>query len=280
MRQAVYLDNYYYYAPVPRVLRLRELYWDVLRGADVLLVQRGLLRRDTVAARIVELHSNDVAARLLGRSGHIPGGRRRLNLLSLAQAPSLDEELLLILDFIVFYAQHDDPYELGEKLEALNCPDDYIVELTPAAARRASKLLRSPEELAAHPNILRLIRLYAVCRAARLLGFTDPHHIEYIEVYRVSGETSAIVRRALEDCRDACGYKGGRASHAADAESIKQLMEHARLKGYRVLAASLASIGVAKPRTECFACLADFASRDPSGILLHLTPGVRRRGSS
>ncbi len=271
MLKVLYLDNYYYYAPVPRVLRLRELYKDTFSGISRLIVQRKLLKGEFVVAKIAGLYTNSVVRRVLGYKGR-HRSKRLLNIANLARASDLGEETTLLLEFIVFYARHEDPNEIEKKLEAFECPAGDRIEIGRETAKAALRLLRNPERLVDQPNILRFVRLYAICRVAKLLGFERPELVEYIELYRISPHTVTTVYDALEACQESCGHKKGKTEHIEDLESVERLIEYSRAKRYVVLVATLASIGARSVEEECFACLIDRVSRNPGLGITHLVP--------
>jgi len=268
--QLLYLDSYYFYAPVPRVINLKHklsqynprnyklLYGGFSRPQYFMRQLTQTIISGEAAASILSLY---VRPRELKHSKAIKGFRdmlkdilsgkvdqKRLKLEKLAR--SIGDENASMIDFIVFLLQNSEPENKISK-GYCNILDMKIDRETALALDDPVKIMKTLENFKRrHVSLYKLYEDYMLCKTCRILDLKYPYAVDYsIKEFKVSSTES--LKALCNNCMDLCSD-----GHNDDIEKAEILLEYAETKpSVDIHIATVATLDQKKFQKECFSCL-------------------------
>jgi len=279
--QLLYLDSYYFYAPNPRVAKLKhklsqyrllrnyKLLYDkfsspryfvhqltqTIYGEQVTSILALRKRRGKLKFSVVLQKALNLLEVLSGRAR-----RKRLRLDRLIEI--VGDERSAMIEFIVFTLQNPDA---ESKVKSGYCEPKQVIDREVALALLD---LEKPEAFAEllkrHTSLYKLYEDYMLCRACRILGLDYPDDVIRIEELDESYAVNAV-KSLCVNCTGPC--KG---RHIDDMRRAGTLLIYAeRRQSNRVYIATIAT--VSKPKIfqqECFSCLAKCIEQKAPNIIV------------
>lgn len=269
--QLLYLDSYYFYAPIPRALELRKVLGNA-RGYTLLYTPfsspRHFLKALTRIVMGTEITSLVGIQSLASRSRAVGSPLRRfaeklLNALFIGRAHAItidlesacrvvNEEHLAVIEFLAFVLRHGD--RARELLDRGVCSKGTKLRIDADTARELRNLMH-PERLAElvcrHASLYTMYEKYSLCRVCRLLGINYPRNVVELKQCADMNQAQELLRECPQ-CLDPCG--GG--AHRDDLLKAASIELYARRNyGAKILIATITTIS-RKNIVECFSCLA------------------------
>mgnify|MGYP000126619377 CR=1 FL=1 len=269
--QFLHLDTYYFYAPIPRVLKLKEKLEGNVVGYRILYIPfsspRYFLKMLIRAVTGVEITSitrlrniefrRSALQRVIEILKPIFSGRKHSVCIDLEKVVKyVDEESLAMIDFLVFLLRYGD--RASEILNRGICSEGAELCINRDEAEELRRLTTRIESLASltrrHTSLFDVYEKYMVCRTCRLLGIRYPGDILILSKPSIVEDKE--IQKLLATCSQ-CSYACTHGSHIDDIVRALAIQYYAeRNPGTRILIATVRSITKKRVR-ECFSCLAE-----------------------
>ncbi|ACB40086.1 hypothetical protein [Pyrobaculum neutrophilum] len=274
----LYLDAFYYYAPVRRVLDLRAVLRERGLVIDRLLHTRfssATLLRDQINS---VLRSDKIGEILTKLFSVVLSGKKRKTILDTENlAVVLDDEKTHLIEFLIFIAKYIDLErqnlnidELSDTLNRQVCPEGTAISVDKESAM-VIRMLREPKYQVLFNTVIgRYLEkiydsfaIYTTCRVCKLLGLNPPDCLTYAETFREDPAIGGLRWEAwCPQCRN----------HLDDVAKAEILQQYAiSNRGDKIY---VATVGTIKPSRsgECFTCLVNHLSSLVNNIE-HITHG-------
>ena len=260
--QLLYLDSYYFYAPNPRVVKLKhklsryklqnyKLLYDKFSSPQYFVDM--LSQTLYTLQKVLNLLSNVLSGR---------ARKKRLDKLMNGLIKIVDAEKAAMIEFIVFILQNPDA---EGKVRGGYCkPKRYIDRETALALLNLGKPEAIAELTRRHTSLYRLYEDYMLCRACQILGLRYPD-----DVIRLEELDESLAVNAVKDlCVNCMGVCEGR--HIDDMRRAGALLLTAeRRQSDRIYVAPIATVSKARMfQQECFSCLAKCIQQKASNIVV------------
>jgi len=281
----LHLDSYYFYAPVPRVLRLKEkLREDDLSNYKLLYIPFSnpqyfikMLTRTLLGYEIVVISKSPPVAESKGiskRSGviqvliqkalnSIVRGRKPKKCIDFRKTRYIDEEKLAIIDFLAFLVKHND--RVMDTLNKGDCSAKPRICLSKNDVKKLRRLSERIEEVVNlvknQINLYKIYEKYMICRTCKLLGIKYPDALVTINKLPIDYKKASEILTSCPYCSKVCDY----GKHADDFSRIVTLMEYLEKNPDRLVIATIESISKSR-KGECFSCLTKCISSLQGGI--------------
>jgi len=261
------MDSYFYYAPYPRVVKLKK----VLRRAKIkprtLLVQQPLINPNFVVNKLVWLQGAVPSSTAIC---NIPRGSK-VRVTALGQQGSVGEENAAFIDFLVFLLR--DVSRASEKLRRGLCPKSDTVLIGKKLKRKLNKIILSRDFSDLRPlfksrtSIGELYSEFMVCRAAKILGVKYPDSIERVSYRRKKNDSRLLhfLKNYAATCIDVCSL----GEHWEDIGRALALHTYVTERDLSVYVATQATLKPRKEKEECFSCILA-ALVESTSKLIHL----------
>ncbi len=252
------MDSFYYYAPVPRVRKLRK----VLSRAGIkpakLLVQDPLISVDAIL--------NMLTYWLKG--GAKPAGiilsmvkSRRVDVVKLSRDSEVGEERAAFLDFLVFVLRGDAD-EATRKLRKGICHSGSAVRLGSKVRDNLRKFVRA--DMSVLKDFIPLDRYrgklaglyseYMICRACKVLGVKYPRAVAKVP-FKYGGKSDVRLHHFIAGKARECTGLCDLGDHWEDVGRAASLLNYVSNHGGPVYVATVAALSPQRVATECFSCI-------------------------
>jgi len=277
--QLLYLDSYYFYAPVPRVVILKDklsrynlrkykFLYGGFAGSRYFVQHFTQTLCGEAISSIPSLYvwqrkpkPSKGFQKFLDSLKEVFGGRvpeKRIRLEKLIEI--VGPEKANMIDFIVFILRNA---YAEDRISRGYCYSEYI-EIDRDTAKALYNICEIEfliRLLKRHTSLYKLYESYSLCKTCWILGLKYPHDVVPIREVETSAISTAEV--LCDDCREACSGK-----HVDDVEKAKALLLYAKGDpSTKIYVATVAS--VTKPEKfsqECFSCLAKCIEKKTDNI--------------
>ncbi len=252
------MDSFYYYAPIPRVGKLKGLLNRIGIEPSKLLVQDPLIRPDFIINELTHWLKGDAKLRgivlAIIRNKHI-------NISKLSRNDEVGEERAAFLDFLVFVLRGD-TRSAARKLQEGLCPSGGVIKLGSKIRKNLRKLTEMDLSVLSDlipPNkyrvkLAKLYSEYMICRACKVLGVKYPYSVVKVP-FKYKGKNDGRLRNFIEgeirECMELCEL----GDHWEDIGRVASLLDYISNCREPVYVATLATLLPQKADAECFSCM-------------------------
>lgn len=278
--QLLYLDSYYFYAPIPRVVNLRhklsqyglrnyKLLYGGFSGPRYFVQHFTQTFYGETITSIPSLHTQQRELKpgkgfqkLLNALKGVFSGRTSKRCIRLEKLIKIvGDERANIIDFTVFILRNADA---EDKISHGYCYSECIEidRNTAEALYNLVKIEALIKFFKRHTNLYKLYENYILCKTCQILGLKYPYDVIPIEGFEEY--TTVTIEALCNDCRDLC------IGHHDDMKRAEVLLLYAeRSPSANIHIATVAT--VTRPEKfyqECFSCLAKCIEKKVNNIVV------------